>query len=116
MILPAFAIEFSSLEQHQTVALSVMDMSSVISNIPGAEIELNSKSLLTIGYSLQLILQVQLQLSRLPQKGPEELSSVFSASEEQWLLLSPSIISHSSTKIHIQNQISFPVFSVSHET
>lgn len=47
MTLTVFPTQVSSLEQHQTVALSATDMSLVISNIPGAEIELNSESLLS---------------------------------------------------------------------
>lgn len=49
MTLSVFPTQVASLEQHQTVALSATDMSSVISNIPGAEIELNNESLLSCG-------------------------------------------------------------------
>ena len=71
MTLSVFPTQVSSLER--TVALPATDISSVISNIPGAEIELNSRSLLSCGLQFTTgSTSAASVLSRLPQKGPEE--------------------------------------------
>lgn len=52
-------------------------MSSVISSIPGAEIELNSESVLSHGLQFTTAsVSAASILSRLPKKGPEELSDL----------------------------------------
>lgn len=92
-------------------------MSSVIRSIPGAEIELNSESLLSHGlqFTTASVSEASV-LSRLPQKGSEELSEVFAGSEEQWRLPGPSKIFDSPTKIFIYKHIPLLISLVIYET
>uniref|UniRef100_A0A674KD90 Protein eyes shut homolog n=1 Tax=Terrapene triunguis TaxID=2587831 RepID=A0A674KD90_9SAUR len=85
------------------------DVSSVISSIPGVEIELNSYSLLSRGCLLTTAsTRAPSILSRLPQEGTGEQSSVFSTSVgEHWSSLNPSIALDSPVKIFISKQVAF---------
>uniref|UniRef100_A0A8B9NZ42 Protein eyes shut n=1 Tax=Apteryx owenii TaxID=8824 RepID=A0A8B9NZ42_APTOW len=117
MALSVFPAQVSSLQQHQTVALSATDMSSVISSIPGAEIELNSHSLLSHGLQFTTTsASATSVLFRLFQKSLGELSDVFSVSEEHWRLPSSSITPHFCTKTFISKQISFLSSLVMHKS
>lgn len=103
-------------DNDQTVALSATTMSSVISGIPGAAIQLNRHSFLAPGFLLTTAsTSIPPVVSKEAQEGTEEYSAVSLLSRRQyWRLLSSSTSPISPAKIIISKQVAFLSSSTLH--
>ncbi|KAM9665229.1 protein eyes shut homolog [Trichechus inunguis] len=94
-------------EKHHTVVLSATTMSSVISDIPGADIKLNRHSLFSHGF---LLTTSSTSASPIVSRGPQEVLEEYSAvslisRREHRRLLSSSMSPISPAKIIISKQV-----------
>nr|XP_023400360.1 protein eyes shut homolog [Loxodonta africana] len=94
-------------ENYHTVVLSATTMSSVISDIPGADIKLNRHSLLSRGF---LLTTSSTSAPTVVSRGTQEVIEEYSAASlisrrEHWRLLSSSMFPISPAKIIISKQV-----------
>ncbi|XP_044531293.1 protein eyes shut homolog [Gracilinanus agilis] len=119
MTVSIFPTQVSSLKNHQTISLSATDMSSVISSIPGDEIELNSHSFLSHGFLLKT---TSIYAPPISPSGTQEDTREYSAfslasvGEFHWSSLSFSMTLDSPAKTIIPQQVAPSTLPVLHKT